>query len=357
MTEVALAVDQRIPIRERLRHQHHRLVTSRVAVRMIFTDHVADGARRFLVFGGLPRALLAHDVHDATLHRLQAVADVRQSAVENHVHRIIEVRLLGEGAERLALDAFEVQRRLSGHRSKQCFLRLTAASASDQGRRSARLPLVSSHSRRSPERFFASSMSMIAIGFVFGVHGELHQATRFGRHGRFAQLQGAHFAETFESSDRRLAARMFGREAIENARDARHRRARSTPACPSRCDTAAASPRTRDRPAPADGSDAGTTRTTTSRCADRRSRRRRGCKPCDSAGRRACPSRDRRRARWRCGALPGTQHLARVDFPGVQDLAAQRHHRLELAIARLLGRATGRITFDQEQLAALGLLG
>ena len=50
------------------------------------------------------------------------------------------------------------------------------------------------------------------------------------------------------------------------------------------------------------------------------------------------------------------QHLARFHFPGVQDLAAQRHDRLELAIARLLRRAARRIAFDQEQLAALGFL-
>ena len=47
------------------------------------------------------------------------------------------------------------------------------------------------------------------------------------------------------------------------------------------------------------------------------------------------------------------QHFGGVDFPGVEDLAAQRHDRLELAVARLLGRAAGGIAFDQEQLAAL----
>ena len=50
------------------------------------------------------------------------------------------------------------------------------------------------------------------------------------------------------------------------------------------------------------------------------------------------------------------QDLARVDFPGVQDLAAQRHDGLELAIARLLRRAAGGVAFDQEQLAALRIL-
>ena len=46
------------------------------------------------------------------------------------------------------------------------------------------------------------------------------------------------------------------------------------------------------------------------------------------------------------------QHFAAVDFPGVQDLAAQRQDRLELFVPRLLGRTAGGITFHQEQLGA-----
>jgi hypothetical protein len=46
--KVALAFDQRIAVRERLRHQHQRFVAGAVAVRMVFADHVADGARGFL---------------------------------------------------------------------------------------------------------------------------------------------------------------------------------------------------------------------------------------------------------------------------------------------------------------------
>jgi hypothetical protein len=45
-----------------------------------------------------------------------------------------------------------------------------------------------------------------------------------------------------------------------------------------------------------------------------------------------------------------------LDFPGVQDLAPQRHDRLERAVARLLGGPAGRVALDQEQLAALRLL-
>ena len=51
-----------------------------------------------------------------------------------------------------------------------------------------------------------------------------------------------------------------------------------------------------------------------------------------------------------------SQQRARVHLPGVEDLAAQRHHGLELAVPRLLGRATGRVALDQEQLGALRVL-
>ena len=99
---VALAVDDRIAVRERLRHQHHRLVAGGVAVRMELADHVADRARRLLVLGAGGEAELAHRVDDAALHGLQAVAELRQRAIEDHVHRVVEVRLLGEGREAAA---------------------------------------------------------------------------------------------------------------------------------------------------------------------------------------------------------------------------------------------------------------
>ena len=42
------------------------------------------------------------------------------------------------------------------------------------------------------------------------------------------------------------------------------------------------------------------------------------------------------------------EHFRGLHFPGVQDLPAQRHDRLQLAIARLLRRSAGRIAFDEE---------
>src|SRR3546814_20893873 len=92
--EVALAVDQRIAVRERLRHQHHRLVAGGVAVRVELADHAADGARRLLRLGRRTERQLAHRVAYPTLHGLEPVADEGQGAVENHVHRVVALGAL-----------------------------------------------------------------------------------------------------------------------------------------------------------------------------------------------------------------------------------------------------------------------
>ena len=64
-------------------------------MRVVFTQHVTHGTGRFLVLGGVFQAQLAHGVHNAALYRFQAVADVGQGAVENHVHGVIQVRAFG----------------------------------------------------------------------------------------------------------------------------------------------------------------------------------------------------------------------------------------------------------------------
>ena len=109
---VALAVHDRVAAGEVLRHQHHRLVTGRVAVRVELADHVADRARGLLVLGPGREAELAHGVDDPPLHGLEPVRELGQRAVEDHVHRVVEVGLLREGAQRLPLDALEIERRL-----------------------------------------------------------------------------------------------------------------------------------------------------------------------------------------------------------------------------------------------------
>ncbi|KPB79626.1 Uncharacterized protein AC506_0820 [Pseudomonas syringae pv. maculicola str. M6] len=95
-TPVTLPVYQRVAIAERLSHQHHGFVAGRIAVRMELAENITDGTRRLLVLGVGPQAQLAHRVDDAPLYRFQAVADVRQGTVHDHVHGVVEVGLFGE---------------------------------------------------------------------------------------------------------------------------------------------------------------------------------------------------------------------------------------------------------------------
>ncbi len=92
-----------------MRHQHHSLVTGRVAVRMVFTQHVTHGAGRLLVLGAGRQPQLTHGVNNPPLHGLEAVADVRQGAIHDHVHGIVEVGLLGKGRQRATLYAIQAQ--------------------------------------------------------------------------------------------------------------------------------------------------------------------------------------------------------------------------------------------------------
>ena len=113
--EIALPVDQRHAHGEILRHPDHRIVNRLVAVRMIFTDHVTDDARRLDVLLVRRVPLLVHRIQDAAMHRLQAVARIGQRARHDHAHGVIEV-----GAFHLVEDGYGTniggRRRLSGLR-------------------------------------------------------------------------------------------------------------------------------------------------------------------------------------------------------------------------------------------------
>ena len=90
-TEIALAVDQRIAQREFLHHPNQRFVGRAVAMRVIFAEHVADDARA-LHIGAVPDDVgLVHRKQHATMHRFQAVADIRKGTPHDHAHRVIEV--------------------------------------------------------------------------------------------------------------------------------------------------------------------------------------------------------------------------------------------------------------------------
>ena len=102
---VAVPLHQGIAAGERLRHEHHRLVAGALPVRMVFAEHVADGARRLHELGRGGEVQFGHRVDDAPLHRLQAVAHMGQGALADDVHGVVQIGALGVLVQRHALHA------------------------------------------------------------------------------------------------------------------------------------------------------------------------------------------------------------------------------------------------------------
>ena len=98
--EVAFAVDQRIAHGEVLREPHQGVVHRLVAVRMEFTEHLADHGRGLRALGARARAVVPHRIENAALHRLLAVAHARQRAVLHGGDRVLQVLRRGVAPER-----------------------------------------------------------------------------------------------------------------------------------------------------------------------------------------------------------------------------------------------------------------
>ena len=110
VAEVALAVDQRIALREILREPHQRVVDRLVAVRMVFADDVADDARGLLERLAGIEPQLPHRVQQPPVHGLEPVARIRQRAVHDGGQRIGEVALFQRLAQRDRLDVRRFRR-------------------------------------------------------------------------------------------------------------------------------------------------------------------------------------------------------------------------------------------------------
>ena len=98
-TEITVAVDQRQPHREWLRETHHGFVDRRISMGVQFAHHLAHHAGGLHVRARGQQVHLTHLVHDAALHRLHAVACIRQRARVDHRVGIFQERfahLLGE---------------------------------------------------------------------------------------------------------------------------------------------------------------------------------------------------------------------------------------------------------------------
>ena len=103
-----------------------------------FTQHIAHGTGGFLVLGLRREPQLGHGIDDSTLDGFEPVANVGQSPIQNDVHRVIEIRLLGKCTKRQRLRRLAMIRGHVGHDS--CLIRLDACDtrvASQLGKNSA----------------------------------------------------------------------------------------------------------------------------------------------------------------------------------------------------------------------------
>ena len=68
-TEVALPVYQRQTHGKRLRHAHHSLINRAVAVRVVFTQNLADDTGRFAIRFGAVITVFIHRINNTAMHR------------------------------------------------------------------------------------------------------------------------------------------------------------------------------------------------------------------------------------------------------------------------------------------------
>jgi hypothetical protein len=117
VAEVSLTVDQRIALREVLREADQSVVDRGVAVRVIGAHDVAHDLGAFPRRGLRVQAHLVHRVHDAAVHRLEAVAHVRKGAVGDGRQGVGQIAAAQRRLHGLVDDtaALGGRRRVEGH--------------------------------------------------------------------------------------------------------------------------------------------------------------------------------------------------------------------------------------------------
>ena len=108
--KVALPIDERIAGRKILTQAHQRAVHGGIAVRVIFAQNVADDTRALAVRLIRRHAELVHRVEDAAVHRLEAIAHIRQRAGDDDRHRIRNERFFHLVLKVNRADALQVGR-------------------------------------------------------------------------------------------------------------------------------------------------------------------------------------------------------------------------------------------------------
>ena len=104
VAEVALPFDQRVARGEGLREPHQGVVHGRIAVGMVFADHVSHDPRALLEARVGIELQRPHGIEKTPLHRLEPVAHVGQRARGDGGERVGEIALAQRLAERHGLD-------------------------------------------------------------------------------------------------------------------------------------------------------------------------------------------------------------------------------------------------------------
>ena len=86
-----MAIHERNSERKRLRHTHNRLVHGAIAMRMVFTDYIADDTRRLQVLRIPPISDLVHRIKAAAMNGLQAVTRIRKRTPDDNTHRVVDI--------------------------------------------------------------------------------------------------------------------------------------------------------------------------------------------------------------------------------------------------------------------------
>ncbi len=93
-TKVTLTIHQRIPHIEGLRHPDNRVVSGRITVRMILTDHITHNSSRLHIGSVVNVVKFAHGKQYPPVNGFETVSNIGQRTTDDNAHSIVQVGLL-----------------------------------------------------------------------------------------------------------------------------------------------------------------------------------------------------------------------------------------------------------------------
>ena len=97
--KVSLAIDQGIAHVEVLRQANQRVIDGCIAMRVVVLEYLTDHTGALAVPSVGPHAHFGHGVEHTAVNRLETVPGIRQSALNDNAHGVIEIRLAHFGIE------------------------------------------------------------------------------------------------------------------------------------------------------------------------------------------------------------------------------------------------------------------